>query len=140
MTKATDSPAIDRAAHSVRCGATMAVACAVAVLFVTTALLWSQANAANSGIPEGFTPIFNGKDTKGWHWSKTNHHGSNGIAKVENGELVLKQHPIGQGGILVTNKRYHNFELYLEVKELAGCNSGLFLRSTEGGSAYQVEL
>ena len=102
--------------------------CAVAAIPQTT------------GIPEGFTPIFNGKDTTGWHFSKTVHHGTTGNAYVENGELVLKQRPYGQGGLLLTDKKYHNFEFYVEVKEVWGCNSGLFLRSTEGGSAYQVEL
>jgi hypothetical protein len=93
-----------------------------------------------TGIPEGFTPLFDGKDIKGWHFSRTNHHGSTGTALVENGEIVLKQHPYGQGGLLITDKEYENFELYLEVKEAWGCNSGIFLRSAEGGSAYQVEL
>jgi hypothetical protein len=93
----------------------------------------------SAGIPEGFTPIFNGKDTTS-HFSKVNHHGTTGKAYAENGELVLKQHPYGQGGLLLTDKRYHNFELHVEVKSAWGHNSGLFLRSTEGGSAYQVEL
>jgi Domain of Unknown Function (DUF1080) len=92
------------------------------------------------GIPSGFQAIFNGKDTNGWHFSRTSHHGTTAKAYVENGELVLKQQPFGQGGLLLTDKKYHNFELYVEVKEAWGCNSGLFLRSTEGGSAYQIEL
>jgi hypothetical protein len=46
----------------------------------------------------------------------------------------------GQGGLLLTDRRYSNFELYIEVKAHWGCNSGIFLRSTEGGSAYQIEL
>ncbi len=108
---------------------------AVAVLLCTFA-----ATPQTTGIPEGFTPIFNGKDTSGWHWSRVDHHGTTGNAFVENGELVLKQRPYGQGGLLMSDKKYHNFEFYVEVKEAWGCNSGLFLRSTEGGSAYQVEL
>ncbi len=91
-------------------------------------------------IPEGFAPIFDGKTLKGWHLSRTTHHGSTGNIYVENGEIVMKQRPYGQGGLLFTDKKYHNFDLYLEVKEAWGCNSGLFLRSTEGGSAYQIEL
>ncbi len=91
-------------------------------------------------IPEGFTPIFDSKTTKGWHPSRTTRHGNTPNYFVENGELVLKQKPYGQGGLLFTDKKYHNFELYLEVKEAWGCNSGIFLRSTEEGSAYQIEL
>lgn len=97
-------------------------------------------SAQTAGVPEGFKPIFNGKNLEGWHLSKTNHHGSTGNAYVENGAIVLKQRPFGQGGLLLSDKKYHNFDLYLEVKEISGCNSGLFLRSTEGGSAYQIEL
>jgi hypothetical protein len=91
-------------------------------------------------VPVGLKPIFDGKTLKGWHLSRTNHHGSTGNVFVENGEIVMKQRPYGQGGLLFTDKQYHNFEVYLEVKEAWGCNSGIFLRSTEGGSAYQIEL
>ena len=105
-------------------------------------LLLSAASAiAQTGtIPEGFTPLFDGKTLKGWHLSRTVHHGTTGNVFVENGEITLKQKPYGQGGLLLTDKKYHNFEFYVEVKEAWGCNSGLFLRSTEGGSAYQIEL
>src|SRR3954468_2623054 len=91
-------------------------------------------------IPAGFTPIFDGKTTKGWHLSRTVHHGTTGNVSVENGEIALRQRPYGQGGLLLSDKKYHNFDLYLEVKAAWGCNSGIFLRSTEGGSAYQIEL
>ncbi len=91
-------------------------------------------------VPDGFTPIFNGKTTKGWHVSRTTRHGSTPNVYVENGELVLRQKPYGQGGLLFSDKRYRNFDLYLEIKAAWGCNSGLFLRSTEEGSAYQIEL
>jgi hypothetical protein len=110
------------------------------MLSISPLAVWAQGSTAAAGIPQGFTSIFNGKDTKGWHWSKTVHHGTNALATVDNGELVLKQHPFGQGGLFVTDKRYKNFEFYIEVKLPWGCNSGLFLRSSEGGSAYQVEL
>ncbi len=85
-------------------------------------------------------PIFDGKTLHGWHWSKTNHHGTNGSATVEDGAITLRQHPYGQGGLLLTDKRYKNFDLTVDVKAPWGCNSGIFFRSTEGGSAYQIEL
>lgn len=50
------------------------------------------------------------------------------------------QRPYGQGGVLLTDKKYRNFELYLEAKLDSFCNSGIFLRSTESGQAYQIEL
>ena len=91
-------------------------------------------------IPEGFTPIFNGKDLTGWHVSKTNHHGTTPDYHVLHGVIVGTQRPLGGGGILLTDKKYKNVEVYLEVKPDWGCDSGLFLRSSEAGEAYQVTL
>jgi hypothetical protein len=91
-------------------------------------------------VPDGFTPIFDGKTLKGWHWSLTVHHGTTGHAAIKDGVMSLSQYPYGQGGLLISDKVYKNFELYLEVKAPYGNNSGIFLRSTEAGSAYQVEL
>ena len=58
------------------------------------------------GVPEGFTPIFNGKDLSGWHISKTNHHGTTPDYRVVHGIIVGNQQPIGQGGILLTDRKY----------------------------------
>lgn len=93
-----------------------------------------------SQIPGGFTSLFNGKNLKGWHTSRTSHQGTTGNFYVENGAITLKQNPYGQGGVLLTDKKYKNFELYVEVKIDSFCNGGIFLRSTESGQAYQVEL
>jgi hypothetical protein len=89
---------------------------------------------------KAFKCIFNGKDLDGWHMSRTSHQGTTGNFFVENKEIVLKQNPYGQGGVLLTDKRYKNFELYVEVKIDSFCNGGIFLRSTESGQAYQIEL
>jgi Domain of Unknown Function (DUF1080) len=91
-------------------------------------------------IPDGFTPIFNGRDLTGWHVSKTNHHGTTPEYRVLHGLIVGTQNPKGQGGILLTDKKYKNVEVYMEVKPDWGCDSGLFLRSSEAGEAYQVTL
>jgi hypothetical protein len=91
-------------------------------------------------LPDGFTPIFNRKTTAGWHPSRSTRHGTTPNVSVEDGAIVLRQQPFGRGGLLFTDKEYGNFELYLEVKPAWGCNSGIFLRSTEEGSAYQIEL
>jgi hypothetical protein len=92
------------------------------------------------GIPPGFTPLFNGRDLAGWHVSRTSHQGTTPDIRVENGAIVLRQHPHGQGGLLMTDRRYKNFELYLEAKPDSFTNGGIFLRSSEGGSAYQIEV
>lgn len=88
----------------------------------------------------GFTPIFNGKDLSGWHISKTSHHGNTQGWTVENGEIRGTQDRPGNGGILLTDKKYKNFEISLDVRPEAGCDGGIFLRSTEKGEAYQVML
>ncbi|MCC7175998.1 MAG: DUF1080 domain-containing protein [Bryobacterales bacterium] len=91
-------------------------------------------------IPAGFTPIFNGKDLTGWHVSKTNHHGTTPEFRVVHGLIVGTQNPRGKGGILLTDKKYKNVEVYMEIWPDWGCDSGLFLRSNEAGDAYQVML
>src|SRR5512138_1465240 len=91
-------------------------------------------------VPEGFTPIFNGRSLAGWHVSRTNHHGRTPDFFVLHGAIIATQNPLGGGGILLTDKKYKNFELYMEVKPDWGCDSGIFLRSTESGAAYQVTM
>jgi len=87
-----------------------------------------------------FTPLFNGRDLEGWHISRTSHQGTTGNFYVEDGAIVLKQNPYGQGGVLLTDTKFANFELYVEVKIDSFCNGGIFIRSTESGQAYQIEL
>ena len=89
-------------------------------------------------IPEGFRPIFNGRDLSGWHVSKTNHHGTTPEVKVVDGAIWIGQNPPGKGGILLTDRKYRDFELYLELNPDYGCDGGIFLRSNERGQAYQV--
>src|SRR6187549_113727 len=108
------------------------------IRFVISFLLITS--AASAQLPEGFKSIFNGKDLKGWHVSRTTHQGTTPNFHVENGVMVVTQQPYGQGGVLLTDKKYKNFELYIEVKIDSFCNGGIFLRSTESGQAYQVEL
>jgi hypothetical protein len=91
-------------------------------------------------VPEGFTPIFNGENLTGWHASPTNHHGVTPDFRVVHGAIVGTQSPFGDGGILLTDKSYKNFELYMEVRPDYGCDSGIFFRSTESGHAYQITM
>lgn len=91
-------------------------------------------------VPEGFTALFDGETLKGWHVSRTNHHGTTPDYHVMQGMIVATQSPFGQGGILLTDKKYKNVELYTEVKPDYGCDSGLFFRSNEAGDAYQVTM
>ncbi|HEU4692069.1 MAG TPA: DUF1080 domain-containing protein [Vicinamibacterales bacterium] len=85
-------------------------------------------------------PIFNGRDLTGWHVSATNHHGQTRAWRVEEGVLVGEQEREGVGGVLLTNRRYADVEVTLDVWPDFGCDSGLFLRSNEDGAAYQVMI
>ncbi|GAA4438580.1 DUF1080 domain-containing protein [Pontibacter saemangeumensis] len=96
--------------------------------------------AAAAQIPEGFKPIFDGENLEGWHISRTTHQGTTPDVRVENGAIVLRQNPYGQGGVLLSDKKYKNFELYVEAKIDSFTNGGIFIRSSESGIAYQIEL
>ena len=90
--------------------------------------------------PAGFAPIFNGKDLSGWHVSQTNHHGNSTGWTVKDGVLLGTQDRPGNGGILLTDRTYRDFEVSLEINPDWGCDGGLFLRSNEKGQAYQVMI
>lgn len=96
--------------------------------------------ALGAEVPEGFRPIFNGQNLAGWHMSLTNHHGDTKEWRVFEGALVGKQDREGNGGILLTDDRFGDFEVYMEIKPDFGCDGGVFLRSTGSGQAYQVML
>jgi hypothetical protein len=89
---------------------------------------------------KGFVPLFDGKTLKGWHVSSKTGHGSGGKWVVEKGVIVGSQDKPGNGGILITDKPYANFEIVLEMNNDFGPDSGLFLRSTEDGRAYQAMI
>lgn len=104
------------------------------------AMVCQAISGLQAQLPAGFKSIFNGKNLKGWHVSRTSHQGTTPDIRVQNGVLELRQSPYGQGGVLLTNRLYSDFELYLEVNIDSFSNGGIFLRSNEGGAAYQVEL
>ena len=89
---------------------------------------------------KGFVSIFDGKTLQGWHVSSKTGHGTGGRWVVENGAIVGSQDRPGNGGILITDAQYGNFEVVLEMNNDFGPDSGLFLRSTEQGKAYQAYI
>src|SRR5262245_8897596 len=94
----------------------------------------------------GFVSIFDGKTLKGWKVSaKTGHsskskHKTGGKWVVEKGAIVGSQDIPGNGGIIMTEKEYGDFEVSLEMKNDFGPDSGLFLRSNEKGQCYQAMI
>jgi hypothetical protein len=109
------------------------------------ALLLAVSIVAQSGL-DGFVSIFDGKTLDGWHVSaKTGHsqasnHQSGGRWVVEDGAIVGSQDIVGNGGIVITDEAYGDFEVALEMNNDFGPDSGLFLRSTEDGKAYQAMI
>ncbi len=91
-------------------------------------------------IPPGFTSIFNHQNIAGWHISMTTHQGNTREWRVLDDVLTGRQSPQGNGGVLLSDKRYKDFEVYLEIKPDWGCDGGLFLRSNGAGQAYQVMI
>ena len=95
---------------------------------------------------DGFVPIFDGKTLQGWHASaKTGHsraskNQTGGKWVVENGAITGSQDIPGNGGIVITDEPFADFEIVLEMNNDFGPDSGLFLRSTEDGKAYQVMI
>ncbi|MBP3958690.1 DUF1080 domain-containing protein [Gemmata sp. G18] len=94
----------------------------------------------------GFVSIFDGKSLDGWKVSaKTGHSGttknkSGGKWVIEKGAIVGSQDVPGNGGIVITEKEYGDFEVALEMNNDFGPDSGLFLRSTDTGKCYQAMI
>ena len=84
--------------------------------------------------------IFDGKTLNGWHVSSKTVHGTGGQWFVEDGAIVGTQDKPGNGGVIITDKEYGNVEVVLEMNNDFGPDSGLFLRSTEKGQAYQAHI
>jgi len=89
--------------------------------------------------PPGFSPLFDGRTLEGWR-KLTEYSGEAGKWEVVEGAIVGDQHPEGQGGLLVTEKSYGDYELYAEVKADYPIDSGLFLRVQPSVLSYQVTI
>ncbi|MCG2590148.1 3-keto-disaccharide hydrolase [Rhodohalobacter sulfatireducens] len=93
----------------------------------------NQANKSYHSHEEGYVSLFDGESLDGWH--------KNGARwTVRDGMIISEQEPpgSGNGGILLTDKMYSDFELMIDVKPGWGCDSGVFLRSQPNGESYQV--
>jgi hypothetical protein len=115
---------------------------AVAFMFAVMLVVFGRSAFAE----EGFTPIFDGKSLAGWHASaKTGHsraskNTTGGRWFVEDGVLMGSQDIPGNGGILITDEQFGDYEVALEMRNDFGPDSGLFLRSTEDGTAFQAMI
>lgn len=101
---------------------------------ILTAVMAGGITKAQSG-KKGFTKLFDGKTTKGWHTYGKTIVGSKW--KVENGTLHLD--PNGEksgGGDLVTDNEYSNFHLKLDWKVAPKANSGIIYYVKEDAAKY----
>ena len=95
---------------------------------------------------DGFVSLFDGKSLQGWHPSaKTGHsraskNQSAGKWIVQDGAIIGSQDIPGNGGIIITDEQFGDFEVALEMNNDFGPDSGLFLRSTEDGKAWQAMI
>ncbi len=86
-----------------------------------------------------FTPLFDGKTLTGWS-VRGPAHGGKGRWEVRDGAIVGTQDPPGIGGVLMTEKKFGDFEIRCEINPDWGIDSGLFLRTTDQGACYQCTV
>jgi hypothetical protein len=77
---------------------------------------------------QGWIPLFNGKDLTGW--KLRNPDGPNGWKIVDG--VYVNTPPSTD---LLTEREFYDFDLHVEVKPVAGTNSGLYLRDI-----YEVQI
>jgi hypothetical protein len=95
---------------------------------------------------EGFVTIFDGTSMKGWSISAKSRHSAAGGNKtgghweIRDGVLIASQDSPGNGGLFITDQKYNDLEVALDMRNDFGLDSGLYLRSTDTGMAYQVMI
>ena len=91
-------------------------------LLATLALSATFAFAADEA---GFVPLFNGKDTTGWHLRRKDGHNS---WKIDGNVLKNTVNAGEHGTDLVTDKKFWNFTVRYEFQVPDNSNSGFYLR------------
>jgi hypothetical protein len=90
---------------------------------------------------DGWIELFDGKSLAGWHKNPMKiGHGTGGNWQVEDGTITGEQDPpgSGNGGILLTDRKFGDFELLIDLKPDWGICSGLFLRGNDRGQCLQM--
>ena len=85
--------------------------------------------------------LFDGKTLDGWHKNPQRiGHGTGGHWLVEDGAIVGEQDPpgSGNGGILLSDRKFGDFEVKIDMNHDWGPCSGFFLRSNDKGQCFQV--
>jgi hypothetical protein len=91
-----------------------------------------ESNTSNE--QDGWKNLFDGKTTNGWHtYGKTS---VNQRWKIADGALYIDS-TVKEGGDLVTDKEYENYDLKLEWKISKNGNSGIIFNVHEDPSKYK---
>jgi hypothetical protein len=107
------------------------ISCGVAAIGLAT-------RARGGGEP---VSLFDGKMLNGWHKPpKRIGHGTGGHWWVEDAVLSGEQDPpgSGNGGILLSDERFGDFEMQLEMRPDWGPDTGVFFRCTDRGEGFQM--
>jgi 3-keto-disaccharide hydrolase/Protein kinase domain len=89
---------------------------------------------------QGFVTIFDGTSMKGWSVSGKSRHSnvsknaSGATWVIRDGVLIGNQDVPGNGGLFITDQKYGDFEVVLDMRNDFGMDSGIYLRSTEDGT------
>lgn len=95
---------------------------------------------------ESWISLFDGTSLDQWHvsaksgHSATSGHQSGGKWELVDGAITGSQDVPGNGGLIMTNEIFGDFEVKLEMKNDFGPDSGLFLRSSDDGKAWQAMI
>ncbi len=95
---------------------------------------------------DGFYQVFNGTDFTGWWQScRTGHSSSNtqqgGVFRVDpNLKAIYTTQRGTAGGILMTKKKYTNYEIVFETWPDFGNDAGIFHRTTDRGVCFQTVM
>lgn len=120
----------------------LAAGAGVSALSAPYALTRSKVCAAEPvADTDGYISLFDGKTLAGWHKNPQKiGHGTGGKWEVKDGAISGEQDPpnSGNGGILLTDRKFGDFELLLEMNPDWSIDSGLFLRSNDKGQAFQM--
>ncbi len=110
-------------------------------LFTLPMLLGSRAHLRAAPRPKGFIDLFDGHTLDGWHTNVGSIiHGTGGRWRVHQGAIVGEQDPpgSGNGGLLMSDMQFGDFELLVDMAPDFGIDSGVFLRTNPQGECFQV--
>jgi len=117
----------------------------VGIALISIASLSGVADSGRADPPDGFVPLFNGKDLSGWNGlaadpkqrAEMSDEEFNAAQQTADEEMRAHWHAIdgvlecdGKGDNICTAKDYANFEMYVDWKILPSGDSGIYLRGT----------